>query len=612
MNPARAALITDSREPPRSSSSSRDQTRERSSRTDSPRRAEHQPSNAPPQENSRDDRHSRHRHSDYHGSGRDGHGDTPTSQSWPDRNSEREPERGSSFRDSPYAGRGGEPDQSRAFQQDPNYGRLNSIPSVGDSPSGAPSGPRGRGRNAARISSANGPPMRPDNRFSGPDPIRAPSPDRHPPTGPSSSRARRGQYDNSNGNLNSPTSAGPSPAVGVHPERPRQTHPQQPPAPSAPASGPPTPSAPSGIHPDRLKQIGAGSQAPGQNAGTRSSLSTPNRPPVPAPGSGSRPPPPPMADYPTPTGPSGSNDRMRPGGSRQLRGIQNTLEKASADSSRGPNNSRMGRLRTNLVGSDAQILAGSSPVTTPVQERPDPMRDAFRQDAANERALRPPPEPRPEPIQVVSDSRDDRGGRNNDDHGSSRGDHERSSRRDHHRSDRSNRPSRRSSRERTPDRDRDIKDRDYRDRRENTSSGAPSNSRDSERDAGGSRRSMRDSSGGGRDSLPGGRDMGPPREPMRESSHRGHRGDGPPSSRNDLIPSSQNDGQSSRDSMGGRGGDEYGSSGRSGSSRGAGGPRDSRSRLGDERNDPRGDDRGRKRRSEGPTDPAHQDKRPRR
>ncbi|KAG7287114.1 hypothetical protein NEMBOFW57_006619 [Staphylotrichum longicolle] len=302
-----------------------------------------------------------------------------------------------------------------------------------------------------------------------------------------------------------------------------------------------------------------------------------------------------------------------------LRGIQNMLDKASADSARGPS-LRVSRSRPNLAGSDAQILAGASPVTTPVHERPpEPLRDSSRRDTNNDRPPR-----GPEPIQVVSDSRDtsSRGPpTNGDDYGSSRGEHERSSsRREHHRTDRSSRASGRTSRDRTPDRDRESKDsRDYRDRRSGAAPNVPGSSTREERDS--RRSSMREPTGGGREPIPGGggRDMAPPRE---ASSHRSHRGDGPSGPRGDGVPgggrSEGGHGGRGEGGGGGRGGEEYG---RSGSSRGNGPPRDSRSsRPGDERGDPRGDPRGsgdgrdRKRRSEGAElgSGSHQDKRQRR
>ncbi|SPQ25269.1 bbd47683-3ae4-4d52-92b4-37e93adda50a [Thermothielavioides terrestris] len=497
-------------------------------------------------------------------------------------------------------------------QQDPNYGRLNPIQSVIDTPPGAPSGPRGRGgRNGPRTGPVGGPPMRPDNRFPPLEPIRPPTPERHPPTGPSASRPRRGQYDGPN--LNSPTSAAP-PAVGVHPDRMRQINPAPPPPPPPPP--PPHLAGPSGIHPDRLNQIAA--QPSGPSPHSRPPMHTSDRPSMSAPNTGSRPAPSgPSADFSsTPTGPSAGNDRMRPGG-RQLRGIQNTLDKALADNARGPG-LRTSRSRPSLAGSDAQILTGASPVTTPVHERPpDSFRDSSRREMSTDRAPR-----GPEPIQVVGDNRDPGsnrgGGANGDDYGSSRTEHDRS-RREHHRSERGSRASRRSSRERTPDRDRgEPKDpRDYRDRRSGVSSSNPPGGGSSRDERGDSRRSLRESTGGSREPAPaGGRDLPPPRE---SSSHRSHRGGDGPSGGRGGEPGGGggrseggHHGSSRGDGGGGGRGDDYG---RGGSSRTNAPPRDSRSRPGDDRGDPRGgDDRARKRRSEGVDvgGGSHLDKRQRR
>ncbi|KAK3994847.1 transcription factor/nuclear export subunit protein 2-domain-containing protein [Cladorrhinum sp. PSN332] len=597
INPARAALINDSREPP-----SRDQPRERPSRTDS-----------------RDDRHGgRHRHSDHHTSSRDGHGESNTP-SHPradrrdahgetntpthprsDRNVERE-ERPTGPRDSSFGGQSRQDsDHGRLNQQDPNYGRLNPIQSVVDMPPGPPSGPRGRGgRNPPRMQQpATGPstqPMRQDNgRSSGPEPVRPPSPERHPPTGPAAGRNR--------GNRNQMRHISRQQANAPSPTPPPQT----PSVPTGPANPPTGPSGGLGIHPDRLNQISATPTGPGSH--NRHSMNTPDRPSMPNPNSGSRPAPPNInTDVTTPTGPAAGNDRMRPGG-RQLRGIQSTLDKASMDNARGPG-LRGSRSRPNLAGSDAQILAGSSPVTTPVHERPPPLMDSssHRESSSgrSDRGPHPPPPPppsRPEPIQVVGDSREHRGDSRNgaDDYGSTRTEHDRS-RRDHHRSDRSNRPSRRSSRERSPGasgRDREAKDgRESRDRRSGAADMMTS---------GGGRDDSRRSGGGG-----GGRDMAapppppPPPSSSRDSSH--HRG-----MRSDAVQ------------LGG-GGQEYGgrTGGRSGGGGGGNNPsgpsgsgRDSRgSRLGDDMRG--GGDR--KRRSEGVNggggggmDPGHQDKRPRR
>ncbi|KAK4192412.1 transcription factor/nuclear export subunit protein 2-domain-containing protein [Podospora australis] len=633
INPARAALINDGRDSS-SRSGSRDH-RERPTRTESPRRTDHPTSTAPPPEGGREDRPGRHRHSDHHSASRDSLAENPPSQPRQDRNPERD-DRVVGPKDSSFGGPSrSDQDHGRLNQQDPNYGRLNPIQSIVDMPQqGPPSGPRGRGgRNTARVPTGpsganngphgpNAPSMRPDNRPSGPskpEPIRPPSPERHPPTGPSAGRNNRSQR-NAYDKVNSPTTpAAPptGPASGMHPDRMRHISHQQPshqqqqqqqqPQPSGVSSLPPPPPPPTGpaagIHPDRLNQISGTPTGPGSHS--RPPMNTPDRPHMSTPSSGPRPTPPNInTDFSTPTGPAAGHDRMRPGG-RQLRGIQSMLDKASMDNSRGPQ-LRMSRSRPNLAGSDAQILTGSSPVTTPVQERPDPIpRDSGRRDMSTDRLSR-----GTEAIQVVGDSRDPRGGANGEEFGATRSEHERS-RRDHHRTDRSNRASRRNSPERGagPDREREPKEpRDYRDRRSGVSSSTtPGGGRD-DRDPNSSRRSGRDSASGNRDSLPGGsRDM--PAPPPRDSSHRNHRAEGPSGPRSDIVQGPRNEGHGGRGDVVGRS-EDY--SGRTGPPRGNPQSRDSRSRQGG--GDERGDDRVRKRRSEGIVDPnsSHQDKRLRR
>lgn len=554
MNPARAALINDSRDtppmPPMPPRPMRDTGRDRPPRTESPRLQSDQ---------GRDERQGRHRQSDYYNSSRDAQKETTPSHSNGERDAERERDRssdrardGTAFQGPPP--RPADSDHGRLSHQDPNYGRLNPIQSVPD----IPSGPRGRGRNSTRGNTMNGPPPLPlpphrgDGRFPS-DPNRPPSPDRPPPTGPSSSRSRRGQFDT---NSNSPTTAVPPPPPSFPPDRLRNNNPPE-------------------AHHDRSARVAGPAQSAGPPPQSRAGLpplNTPDRPSPPTAQPGSRPmqsslPNTPAADVSTPTGPSASNDRMRPGGNRQLRGIQSTLNQAQAD------NIRKVGSRTNIAGTEVQILTGSSPVSTPVHDRHDPSTRETNSD-------RPPRYT--EPIQAAPDSREGRGP-NGEDYNSGRGDHDRGSRRDvRERSDRSGRPSRRSSPERSSDRDRDSKEpREFRDRRRappGPGAFTSSNPRDMEREQGSSRRSMREPSGSNRDSFPG-----PNRVPVgvnRESSHRSHRGDG---------PGGRGEASSGR-------GEDYNGAGRGGGR--GGGFRDSRSRPGDDRLEPVRDDRGRKRRSE--------------
>ncbi|KAI1379300.1 hypothetical protein F4677DRAFT_442280 [Hypoxylon crocopeplum] len=499
VNPARAALIGEARPPGRQG---RDNSRDRNgSRPMSPQRSNR--SDSRPSNSSREaDRSHR---IDNHPP-RD-HWNEPLPSAGPkggraidhdgDRGSATDRPREPPTFQGPHPSRG-ESEHGRLNNQDPEYGRLSSIPSISD-PTNPPEGPRGRGRNSARAP-ANNPPGRPDPRFPSNDSHRPTSPDRHhPPTGPASSRPRRGQaggqYGHGNGPAASPTTTNPS--VGIHPERLRHLNPggtAVPVPPSQPSYPVPAPT-PASVHPDRMSHIAASPSGPQQGGRpTLPPVQIPDRPTVPGISSYRQP----SGNHPTapgpdtnnvmsaPTGPSAANERARTGGRRQLSGINTILQG-------GNSNMRPKGSRTNLAGSDAQVLTGASPLSTPVHERPDP--------------------------NMVLGERSMNGGER-----SGRGDHERG-RREHSNADRSMRSSRRSSRERSPDRDRSKDHRDYRDRKSNA--GAPNHGREGEMEP--PRRSGRDVVGAGRESLPSsgrGDLIGNGRDGPREPRHRGDGGSG--------------------------------------------------------------------------------------
>ncbi|KAK1995777.1 THO complex subunit 2 [Colletotrichum falcatum] len=541
INPERAAFIGEPRPDP-SARPARDDLRDRSApRTHSPRRSGRFNPDVPV-EAGREDRHGRSHHSDHRPSGRDVHGEPLGPNPRADRTSDREDRFGPDKGREAFLGpnRSSEPDHSRTSHQDQNYGRLNPIQSVVTND--VPLGPRGRGRGAARGGSMGTPTSRSDARY--PQNTDSPtSEDRYPPTGPASGRGRWNQYE-SNAPVNSPSAM--TPTQATHPDRTRTMN-SGPTGSPTPSSGGPT-LAP-GIHPDRLAQIAP--PPPPPPSGQPPSHSRPSLPPIntpDGPSGGQASSRTPTGNYPGPTdgAPSGpsSNDRGRSGGSRrQLAGINSTLQQAQAnmpDSNRATSIRGRGVARGSIAGSDAQVLTGASPVSTPTQERPDPIRQ-------------------------------DRVQTNGDDQ--PRSEHDRSRR--EHRSERG-RHSRRGSRERerSPDREREAKEpREHRDRR----SGAPGQS--STREDREARRSGRETSSSTRDphvNAPHGasrESMGGSREPR----HRSDRGEG------------------------GRG--EGGSGGRSeewgGSARGSSrtGQREGGSRPADDRREPR-EDRGRKRRSE--------------
>ncbi|TDZ32033.1 THO complex subunit 2 [Colletotrichum spinosum] len=432
INPERAALIGDSRtEPP--ARPSRDEPRDRGApRGQSPRRSgRFGQENAP--DVPRDDRHGRSHHSDHRSAVRDPLAEAPSTNPRSDRG-DRDgdrfaPEKG---RDAFFGpGRGPEPDHGR---QDQNYGRLNPIQSVvSNDPPGPPVGPRGRGRASTRGGPMANSNPRPDGRFPNTD---SPAPDeRQPPTGPASGRGRRNQYENQP--ANSPAPGPPTPTT--HPDRARAiiSGPATSPAPS------PVGSAATGVHPDRLAQIAPPPPPPPPGPASISNLGH-QRPPLPPLNTPDRPLGGSGGNNRTPTGnfpgpidgaPSGpaSNDRRSGGSRRQLAGINNTLQQAQAtmpDTSRGTQIRGRGAARGSIAGSDAQVLTGASPISTPTQERSDPVRQERSQP-------------------------------NGDEHG--RGEHDRSRR--EHRSDRG-RQSRRGSRdrERSADREREPKEpREHRD-----------------------------------------------------------------------------------------------------------------------------------------------------
>ncbi|KAK6827987.1 THO complex subunit 2 [Apiospora arundinis] len=520
VNPARAALMADSRT---SGRPSREESRDRGSRHHSPTRKTER-SETRSGDQTREDRPSRSYRGDHSTPSRDDRSEVlPSPGHRADREGDRaNPEKsrdiGTVFQSAPSSARG-EAERLRASQQDPNYGRLNAIPSVTDMPTHTPEGPRGRGRNMTRPP----PPQNQqqpargggDGRYPNMDaPQRGPSPERHlPPTGPASSRPRRGPpaaVTSGNPPANSqsaPTGSGP----GIHPDRLRQlgVGPAQPssPQPGFPGSGPNS----VGVHPDRMNQIGANQQqppsGPSQHGRSLPPLQTPERPGMPSSHGGSRQSSGPLPITPgpdrnngpaVPTGPSGSTDRAKGGSRRQLAGINNLL--SGADPA-GRGGSLRGRSsRSNLAGSDAQVLTGASPVSTPVHERgAEPFADRVEQ-AGSSRG----------------------GGVNGDERPGRGGDRERSRR--HH--DHPERVTR--SRNQSPSRDSRSKDhRDYHEREILT---APSSGA---RDSGdgrefSSRRSGRESSSNARDSQFGGRaevgGNGRGDGGGRESRHRG--GDG--------------------------------------------------------------------------------------
>lgn len=495
LNPERAALIENRDSTP--SRPPKEDGRGRDTRGQSPRRGGRHGQEGTAAENGRDDRQDRQFTQDHRPSGRDPRERSPLPATYRgERPMDRENDRtaANKARDAPGfhgpAPHGPESDY-KAPHQDHSYGRLQPIQSVTD----IPFGPRGRGRGAAR--GGHGTPQnlpgRLDNRFAGNDTERPPTPDRPPPTGPSSGRGRRGGYEQSNTGPATPsgTPSGPQ-------ERTRNAgHGQGMPSP-APANATPT-----GVHPERLAQMnktlppppppgpppahhGHGRQPmpnPAAHTPDRGSGNGPRQMPTSYSGS-------PAGDLNVPTGPASTNERSRNGGSRrQLAGINSTLQANMPEPHRS-SSGRRNQPRQMLGNSDVQVLTGGSPISTPSQERQDPLRhEALNRAPANA----------------------------NGEEASGRGESERG-RRD--REGRSTRPSRRGSRERDRERslgrEREGKEhREYRDRRSGVGEGGRE-----ERD---SRRANRDQSSSTREP------MGPPSSTGRDAAagrESRHRGDG--------------------------------------------------------------------------------------
>lgn len=603
INPQRAALMQDSPGHP-STRSPRDSGRDRtSSRTSSPRRDDRHNLGHASGNPSREDRHAR----------RNGTTAEPSQPPAREGDQSRDLDRVASdrTRDTSHQGlpsRPPESDRSRSSQHDPNYGRLNPIPSVADTapPQGPREGPRGRGaRNSTRVPSTPTAP-RSEGRMLPPDALRAPSPDRQPPTGPSSSRSRRPQPSQLDQVQNISSAAVPIPSPGMHPDRVKQfetgsstvqvpIHPDRmnhiaphPPPPPPPPSGPP----PSRSRPN-MPPINTGERAPtptGPSSSRHGQGSLPNTPVAEH-----------NAPYAAPTGPAAAQDRQRGSVRRQLENLQNSITPNRRD-----NDYRRGR--ASMPDSDAQILTGASPISTPVHERSDPMRRSTI-----------PERPMPANDNNGPPARDSaRSGPPADDFSSSRAEHDRGGRRDHR--ERSDRSSRHGGRDRSPRPEREARDprsteiHDRHDRRPGVPLGL--DPRDPNHEPIQPRRSTRESAANNsnREPLPvGGRE---PSSSTREPRHRGEgRGE---SGRGD---NSRGEGGRGDVGNGGRPADDWAGSSRGGSLRGSrdgprDGPRDGGSgRIGDDRRDPRGDERmsTRKRRSDiSDMPPNERDKRLRR
>ncbi|KAF4632447.1 hypothetical protein G7Y89_g5677 [Cudoniella acicularis] len=464
-------------------------------------------------------------------------------------------------------------------QADPNFGRLNTGPTHD-----IPSGPRDRNSRGNRISS--GP--RRDERtplLSSTNLPRPPTPEKQPPTGPSSGRHPRrsasGQFDTIS---NLPGSAPTTPSVAtpappIHPDRLKQlgsqaVPPPPPPPPPSVASVPPA----TGIHPDRLRSFGneTPSKPPihvNQSSGGR------GRPPMPSVVTGGPPSGPKGAQsspitsgsngLAPPTGPASATERAARSGRRQLTGINSMLQQAGAQN--GPERMNVrGRGRVNAMGQPDTPTSNTSPILPPPPPPPASGRPDLREVINPDRA---------DLITGNVPSSDDR-------------DKDRSARRE-----RSGRHSRRSSR--SPDRTRDTKripgedDRSSRGEHRERRGGE----REGERERHQGRSPHRSSEIPGRDPGTSSRESGRDRDRERESGRREGRERHSTRETHDASWTGERPGERPSEGT---------PSGRS---------RDMREGRGEERRETRGsrEDSGRKRRSdEGMMDARGHEKRPRR
>lgn len=269
---------------------------------------------------------------------------------------------------------------------DPNFGRLNPVPSVPDIPSGP------RDRNSRGNRPALPPSVAPSRRDIRPETQRPPTPEKQPPTGPSQGRQPRrpGQIDVTSASISGPvsnSSANTSPAIGVHPDRLKHL-PVQAVTPAPPPPPPPTPAnvpVVAGMHPDR--RMAYGNDAPINHQGNnrpRQPLppQVPNGPPIgPKANQGS-----PLgamaSSMSAPTGPAFSNERtQRNGPRRQLAGINTTLQQGGSGSinvrGRGGRVSGSGSGRLDSPSQSQSHFAIPPPPPGPPQHnvQPEPVRE---------------------------------------------------------------------------------------------------------------------------------------------------------------------------------------------------------------------------------------------
>ncbi|TAQ86345.1 hypothetical protein B7494_g5324 [Chlorociboria aeruginascens] len=256
--------------------------------------------------------------------------------------------------------------ESNQGRNNPNFGRLNPSP-VSD----IPSGPRDRNIRTNRMVST--PQQRWEVRSA--EPPRPPTPEKQPPTGPSSGRQ---PWRSASGQLEpiSTTAStqvlplAPPPTPPIHPDRLKHLDPQL--TQSQPST--PTLHTPTGVHPDRAAAF---SETPTQSPSNHlSNRSRPVAPPVNTTG----PPSGPKGSQPSPvssvlnglsapTGPASTVERARRGG-RQILGINNIIQQSM--SSNGPDRNSRGRGRANANGQPETPVSATSSSASQIPLPPPP------------------------------------------------------------------------------------------------------------------------------------------------------------------------------------------------------------------------------------------------
>jgi THO complex subunit 2 len=389
INPERAAWISGEKDTARSDSPrrGREETRDRvSSRPQSPRRHVSEKDHS---ELRRDDRPLRNGAPDPYNSLRSRPDDVQPPPAGPrsDRPLDRTNERGSSdrsaFQPAPSSLRSVDPDHGRLNstprqQGESTFGRLNPAPTPASTAGpDIPSGPRDRNNRTGR----NPPPPRQDRRTDGPRP---PTPEKQPPTGPSSRNPRRsasGQFDQVSASQGSaPSTPVAASSALIHPDRLKQLGstvvPPPPPAPAAISANVP-------IYPDRQKAL----ESPVMPPPAAQQNNNRGRPPLPPVATGI-PPSGPKGSQPSPgglgtnglaapTGPASATERAARGGRRQLAGIQTMLQQAGQQNV-PDRNMRRGRMSSG-IGPETPIASPSIPAPPPPPPGPPPARaDALR------------------------------------------------------------------------------------------------------------------------------------------------------------------------------------------------------------------------------------------